>query len=95
MTDELLRKEFEIYGNVIFAKVVKDKNGKSRGYGFVEFGHRSDFLSAYRQATYKKILKRKIVVDAEYGRTRKGFRPTRFGGGLGLTRRSKKHSFAR
>ena len=78
-----------------FVKVIRDKNGKSRGYGFVEFGHKADFLSAYRQATYKKINKKKIIVDAEYARTRKGFRPTRFGGGVGSKRHSKNHPFQR
>jgi RNA recognition motif-containing protein len=36
-TDETIRKAFESFGQVISAKVIKDKyTGQSRGFGFVE-----------------------------------------------------------
>lgn len=40
-----------------------------------------------------KILKKEIEVDCEYSRTRKTFRPRRFGGGLGNSRKSLNHPF--
>ena len=43
-------------------------------------------LAAYKQADGKKIENRRIVVDVERGRTVKGWRPRRLGGGLGGTR---------
>ncbi len=72
---------------------MRDLEKKSRGYGFVEFEREKDFISAYRQASGKKILERRIEVDAEYGRTKKSFRPIRLGGGLNKTRKSKNHPF--
>lgn len=74
-------------------KIIKDKEGKSRGYGFVEFDRRRDFLSAFRQANGKRIDGKRIVVDAEVGRIKKKWRPRRFGGGRGETRKSKKHPY--
>lgn len=74
-------------------KIVKDLEGKPRGYGFVEFEHRTDFIAAFKQADRKKIEGREIRVDAEMGRIKEGWRPRRFGGGRGDSRRSKNHPF--
>lgn len=76
-------------------KVVRDKDEKSRGYGFIEFESTRDFLSAYSNGSGKKINGRRVYVDAEYSRTNETFRPTRLGGGLGNTRKSKKHPYKR
>jgi U1 small nuclear ribonucleoprotein len=46
VTTELLEKEFEVYGPVKSCKLMKDKDGKSRGMAFVEFEHESDMHSA-------------------------------------------------
>ncbi|XP_025052097.1 U1 small nuclear ribonucleoprotein 70 kDa isoform X3 [Alligator sinensis] len=43
--------------------------------------------SAYKHADGKKIDGRRVLVDVERGRTVKGWRPRRLGGGLGGTRR--------
>lgn len=46
------------------------------------------FAVAYKSADGKKIDGRRVLVDVERGRTVKGWRPRRLGGGLGSTRRS-------
>lgn len=46
-------------------------------------------LAAYKQADGKKIDERRIIVDCERGRTVKGWKPRRFGGGKGESRRTK------
>jgi U1 small nuclear ribonucleoprotein len=85
-----LKQEFEYYGTVIKACVVKDKRkkreGKSRGYGFVEFESSRDLKEAYKDADGRKINNRRILVDVERGRTVKNWQPRRLGGGLGGTR---------
>ena len=42
--------------------------------------------AAYKSADGKKIDGRRVLVDVERGRTVKGWRPRRLGGGLGSTR---------
>lgn len=39
-----MRHEFEIFGKVKSVRLIKDKDGKSRGYGFVEYESRRDFI---------------------------------------------------
>lgn len=51
------------YGIIKSVHIVKDLEGKSRGYGFVEFDSKSDFISAYKSANHRKIDGFKIIVD--------------------------------
>jgi hypothetical protein len=67
---------------------VKDKEGQSRGYGFVEFNNEDDMKAAYRRADGKKIDGRTICVDVERGRTVPDWKPRRLGGGLGDSRKA-------
>eukprot|EP01135_Chromosphaera_perkinsii_P000852 Nk52_evm15s152 gene=Nk52_evmTU15s152 len=57
------------------------------GFAFIEFQKESDMRAAYKHGDGRKICQRRVVVDVERGRTVKGFKPRRLGGGLGLTRR--------
>lgn len=43
-TEEKLKKEFDKYGKIKKVRIIKDLEGKSRGYGFVEFEKKSEFL---------------------------------------------------
>lgn len=45
------------------------------------------YLAAYKKADGKKIDGRRVLIDVERGRTVKGWRPRRLGGGLGSTRK--------
>lgn len=78
--EKKLKKEFETYGAIKNVFIVKNTTtGESRGYGFIEFEHKSDFLQAYKYGEGKKIDGHKIVVDFERGRTQLKWRPRRLG----------------
>ncbi|KAK9898218.1 RNA-binding domain-containing protein [Cystobasidium minutum MCA 4210] len=86
-TEEDLRREFSMYGpieriSIIRAKSGKNK-GKSRGYAFILYEREKDMKEAYKDANNLKLLGRRILVDVERGRTVKGWKPRRLGGGLG------------
>ena len=85
-TEDQLIDEFSRYGPVVNARITIDNDGKSRGYGFVEFESTSDTKAAYKYAHGKIIGNRKCAVDLERSRTGTGFKPRRLGGGLGRTR---------
>jgi len=87
-SESKLRREFDVYGPVKkIHLVMNSKTGKPRGYAFVEFEHERDMHAAYKHADGKKIDGRRVLVDVERGRTVKGWRPRRLGGGLGNTRK--------
>ncbi|KAF1784240.1 Nucleotide-binding alpha-beta plait domain [Phytophthora cactorum] len=54
-TEQQLRHEFEQYGPVKSVRLVEDPEGKSRGYGFVEYEKEADMKAAYKYADGKKI----------------------------------------
>jgi len=87
-SESKLRREFESSGNIKSIKIVNNiKNGKPRGYAFIEYETEKEMHSAYKHADGKKIDGRRVLVDVERGRTVKGWLPRRLGGGLGGTRR--------
>ncbi|GFH61840.1 U1 small nuclear ribonucleoprotein 70kDa [Chaetoceros tenuissimus] len=86
VTERKLLREFDSYGNVKDIKLVKDQNGKSKGYAFVEFEEEEAMKRAYRAADGMRIEGRHIVVDVERGHTVPSWLPRRLGGGLGGTR---------
>ncbi|CAG9313258.1 unnamed protein product [Blepharisma stoltei] len=81
-----LKREFEVYGPIRSVSLVKDREGKSRGYAFIEYENESDFKTAYKNADGRKIDGRCALVDCERGRTTKDWKPRRLGGGKGNTR---------
>jgi len=85
-TEKTLIKEFERYGTIIRARIVRDKEGTSRGYGFIEFDNENDVKVAFRQANHSIIDGKKIICDVERGRTVRGWLPRRLGGGVGIAR---------
>lgn len=82
-TEAALVREFEQYGPIISSRLVKDGNGKPRGYAFLEFETESDMRKAYKRADGRRIDNRRILVDVERGRTVRNWKPRRLGGGLG------------
>jgi U1 small nuclear ribonucleoprotein len=88
-TEKKLYRTFSEYGAIVDLKLVKDKDGKSRGYAFVEFADEESMKKAYRYANNMTLDGRRILVDVERGRTVKGWKPRRLGGGLGDSRAAK------
>lgn len=87
-SESKLRREFEVYGPVRKISLLFDNvSTKPRGYAFIEYEHERDMHAAYKHADGKKIDGRRVLVDVERGRTVKGWRPRRLGGGLGGTRK--------
>jgi len=87
-SESKLRREFETYGTVKNIRIVQNvKNGKPRGYAFIEYESERDMHSGYKHADGKKIDGKRVLVDVERGRTVKGWLPRRLGGGLGGTRK--------
>ena len=82
--DDVLRREFERYGDIKSVRVVTDTDtGKPTGYAFIEFETEDDMKRAFKRADGTRIEGKRVVVDAERGRTTPNWRPMRLGGGLG------------
>lgn len=83
-TEEKLSQEFGHYGKLNCCKVVRDINtGISKRYAFIEFENYLSAKEAHRKMNFKIIDKSEIIVEFELGRTLKGWKPRRLGGGLG------------
>ncbi|CCM04700.1 uncharacterized protein FIBRA_06886 [Fibroporia radiculosa] len=82
-TDSDLRREFEGFGSIERVRIVRDKRGRSRGYAFIVFERERDMKAAYKESDRLHIMGKRVLVDVERGRTVRGWKPRRLGGGLG------------
>ncbi|TFY80442.1 hypothetical protein EWM64_g3570, partial [Hericium alpestre] len=82
-TEADIRREFEAYGTIERVRIVRDKKGRSRGYAFIVFERERDMKAAYKESDGLHIMSKRILVDVERGRTVRGWKPRRLGGGLG------------
>ncbi|KAF8736583.1 hypothetical protein AX14_014319 [Amanita brunnescens Koide BX004] len=82
-TETDLRRDFEGYGTIERVRVVRDKKGRSRGYAFIVYERERDMKAAYKESDGLHIMGKRILVDVERGRTVRGWKPRRLGGGLG------------
>ena len=72
-TDEDLRKAFSMFGEVTFARVMKDKETKrSRGFGFVEMPNREQGLAAIDGVNETEIAGRIVRVNEAKDRPPRG-----------------------
>ncbi|KAH6694042.1 U1 small nuclear ribonucleoprotein of 70kDa MW N terminal-domain-containing protein [Plectosphaerella plurivora] len=88
-----LEREFGRFGNIERIRIVADthaheksqtkKKKPHRGYAFVVYERERDARAALEALDGIRIKDRRIKVDIERGRTVKGWKPRRFGGGLG------------
>jgi len=84
VTDEDLRQEFETFGQVESATVIKDKfSGESRGFGFVEMPSKEEATAAISGLEERELKGKKINVNEAKPRPTGG----RGGGGRGDSRR--------
>ena len=68
--DEELREAFEEHGNVVSAKIVKDREtGRSRGFGFVEMESSSEAEVAMKALNDSELKGRNIVVNEAKSRS--------------------------
>jgi RNA recognition motif-containing protein len=68
--DQKLQAAFEEHGEVVSAKVVKDREtGKSRGFGFVEMASQESANSAISALNNAQLGGRNIVVNVAKPRT--------------------------
>ena len=82
--EDVLRREFERYGDIKAIRIVRDTDtGKPTGYAFIEFETEDDMKRAFARADGTRIEGKRVIVDAERGRTTPNWRPMRLGGGLG------------
>jgi RNA recognition motif-containing protein len=64
MTEEKLKEEFEQFGDVSSAKIIKDReSGRSKGFGFVEMANAEEANEAIKQLNGCDIDGRTIVVN--------------------------------
>ncbi|PPQ75670.1 hypothetical protein CVT24_001933 [Panaeolus cyanescens] len=82
-TETDLRREFEGYGTIERVRIVRDKKNRSRGYAFIVYERERDMKAAYKESDGLQIMGKRILVDVERGRTVRGWKPRRLGGGLG------------
>jgi len=85
-SEHKLKREFEEYGHIKKVRIVCDKNGKPRGYAFIEFEKEKERDSAKKYADGRKIDGRRILCDRERGRLSRSWLPKRLGGGLNAAR---------
>ncbi|KAI0976293.1 U1 small nuclear ribonucleoprotein of 70kDa MW N terminal-domain-containing protein [Xylaria arbuscula] len=87
-----LEKEFGRFGPIERIRIITDthaherpnkKKKPHRGYAFVVFDREKDMRAALEGCEGIRIKDRRIKVDVERGRTVKGWKPRRLGGGLG------------
>ncbi|GAA6061525.1 hypothetical protein JCM10212_004515 [Sporobolomyces blumeae] len=84
VTEKELLREFEIYGPLERIRLVTDpETGKSKGYAFMVYERERDMKAAYKDADGLKMHGKRLLIDVERGRTVKGWKPRRLGGGLG------------
>ncbi|XP_015119185.1 U11/U12 small nuclear ribonucleoprotein 35 kDa protein [Diachasma alloeum] len=75
---------FSTVGDVKSVKIILDVvTGESQGYGFVEMSSEEEARRAVRRLNEGNLRGSKIFVDHECGRTMKGWKPRRLGGGFG------------
>lgn len=81
-TSESQLKEWALrFGRVVGVSIVRNREGNSRGYGFVEFARSKEVQNAIREGRSVKLDGRSLVLDVERGRTsRRGdnYLPRRF-----------------
>ncbi len=70
-TEEQLKAHFEVYGQVLSAKIVTDKTtGRSKGFGFVEMADEDAASNAIRELNGKPLLDRSLRLSLAQERER-------------------------
>eukprot|EP00127_Corallochytrium_limacisporum_P000345 Clim_evm40s11 gene=Clim_evmTU40s11 len=89
-TEDEIKLSLEKYGPIKNVTLVKDREGRPRGYGFVEFESELNMMRACKEGSQMSIGSKFVLTDMERGRTIDGWLPRRFGGGLGGRRNKRR-----
>ncbi|MCX8514894.1 MAG: hypothetical protein RL017_208 [Pseudomonadota bacterium] len=73
--DAELTEIFSSVGNVVSAKVILDRDGRSKGFGFVEMATREEAEQAITKLNGSNQFGRDIVVNKQKPQEPKSFRP--------------------
>ena len=96
-TEEELRQEFTIFGEVSSVNIIKDKySGRSKGFGFIEMASVSEGQAAIDGLNGKTLNERTLVVNAARPRSdnrRGGGGGGGYGGGGGSGRREERRRY--
>jgi len=69
-TDEAIKQAFESFGQVISARIIKDKyTGESRGFGFVKMLEQSQAQTAIKSLNGKELQGKEMSVNEARPRT--------------------------
>lgn len=71
VSEKEVRKAFERFGVVTSVRLIEHKNGKSKGYGFLEMAGRDDADAAVKGLNGKEFKGRSIVVNSARSRKRR------------------------
>ena len=83
-TDERsIESQFDCFGEIKRVKLIKDKNGKSKGYCFIEYHETRCAEIAYKRGDGRKVDGKRVLVDKEQARIDRHWLPRRLGGGKG------------
>lgn len=70
-TEDQLKAHFQVYGQVVSAKIVTDKTtGRSKGFGFVEMADEEAATNAIRELNGKPLLDRPLRLSLAQERER-------------------------
>jgi len=85
LTELDISQYFRKYGVIDSILIIRDHNGRSRGYGFIVFEREADAQACISELsrTGVKMKERTILVDVERSRVWRNWKPRRLGGGLG------------
>ncbi|GAB0099005.1 U11/U12 small nuclear ribonucleoprotein 35 kDa protein [Sergentomyia squamirostris] len=88
-TESTLRDKFQRFGKIEECRLVRDLiTGISKNYAFIEFRERSAAIAAYDSMNGVTVDGARLLVDFEWERRMKGWKPRRLGGGFGGKRES-------
>ena len=85
--EKQIKTEFNVFGEIKKVRLIRNFQGKSRGYAFVEFAHSSPMKHIYKGKSKAKLGKKYYCVDHERGRRKENWLPRKFGGGKGENER--------
>ena len=91
VTEDELRQTFEAFGEVVAVKIIKDRNGISRGFGFIEMSTDSEGQAAIEGLNGKELAGRTLDLSESHlpPGGRKGGRPYRGRAGGGKSGRGR------